>query len=115
MEMDNLLEVDKKLGLSYCMDSEDVYKEVLEIYVEQCNEYFPELDKHFNAKDWVNYEVIVHAIKSNSLNIGAKNFSKLSLSHEMAAKSGDFQYIENGYAFYIENLKKLLEVVKTMM
>ncbi|MBP3338521.1 MAG: response regulator [Lachnospiraceae bacterium] len=115
MEMDNLLEVDKKLGLSYCMDSEDVYKEVLGIYVEQCNEYFPELDKHFNAKDWVNYEVIVHAIKSNSLNIGAKNFSKLSLSHEMAAKSGDFQYIENGYASYIENLKKLLEVVKTMM
>lgn len=111
----DLLEIDEKLGLSYCMDMEDVYKEVLGAFVEQCNEYFPELDKYYKAKDWKNYAIITHALKTNSLNIGASNFSKLSLEHEMAGKAENGEYIEKEYNTYIETLKKLVNKVESMI
>ncbi len=109
--INELLEIDRKVGLSYCMDSEDIYKDVIGFYCEQCEEYFIKLDECIKSKDWNQYAIIAHAIKSNSLNIGAVNFSNLSLKHEMAAKNGDFNYIEAEYNDYVAILRKLVDKV----
>jgi len=111
----DLLTVDRALGLSYCMDSEELYNEVVSIYCSQATDYLPKLEQFFQNHDWENYTVIVHGLKSSSLNIGASNFSKLCLKHELAAKSKDEKFILVDYASYIVTLKALLEKLEGML
>jgi len=112
ISLDALLFIDKKIGLSYCMDSEDIYYDILPVFASQCEEYVPELDKCYQEKNWKQYATIAHALKGNSLNIGACNFSKFSLQHEMAAKEGNEVYIVENYELYIAAMKGLMEKIK---
>ena len=59
--------------------------------------------------------MIAHALKGNALNIGAKNFSALSLQHECAAKEENIDFIVAEYANYIEALKKLSAKIDQML
>ncbi len=113
-ENDELLVIDKNVGLSYCMDLEDVYMEVLSMFCEQCDEYFPQLDECVKNCDWQQYAIITHGLKSNAKNIGAVNFSELSYKHELAGKNEDSDFIKSEYDRYILVLKKLVEKVNSM-
>lgn len=109
---DELISIDKETGLSYCMDMEDLYADMLVAFCEQCAEYLPKLEEHFNNRDWKQYAIIAHALKGNALNIGAVNFSKLSLEHELAGKEENAPFITAEYAKYISALKKLVENIQ---
>jgi len=104
-----LLEIDRELGLSYCMNMEDFYLEMQGEFCNQAAEYLPKLEEHFNAEDWKQYAVVAHALKGNSLNIGASNFSKYSLQHEMAGKEENIDFIKKEYAGYVQALKALMD------
>ncbi len=106
---EELLEIDHELGLSYCMNMEDFYQEMKGEFCNQASEYLPQLEEHYNAKNWKQYAVVAHGLKGNSLNIGASNFSKLSLQHEMAGKEENADFIEKEYALYVEALKALMD------
>ncbi len=109
---EDILVIDKKLGISYSLDSEEIYKEILGVFCEQSNNYLPQLQECYENKNWEKYGIIAHAIKGNSLNIGASEFSKLSLKHEKAAKEGDIEFITEEYEKYVTILKQLIEKVK---
>ena len=111
----DLLFINRELGLSYSLDSEEIYRDVLQAFCEQGEEYLPLLADHFANQNWSEYAMIVHALKGNTLNIGAEDFSKLSLQHELAAKKEDADYIKKEYANYIETLQKLIKKVKKML
>lgn len=104
-----LLEIDRALGLSYCMNMEDFYVEMQGEFCNQAMEYLPKLEEHFKAEDWKQYAVVAHALKGNSLNIGASNFSKYSLQHEMAGKEENAEFIKKEYAGYVQALKALMD------
>ena len=110
-----LLKIDKELGLSYCLNSEDIYQEILAGFCEQVEEYLSPLDVCYNAENWEQYIIITHALKGNSLNIGASDFSKLSLQHELAGKERNIDFIKESYPIYLEALKQLYEKVKGML
>ncbi len=107
-----LLEIDREVGLSYCLESEDFYCEMLVAFCAQAEEYLPELEEAYTGKDWGRYAIIAHGLKTNSLNIGATNFSKVSLRHEMAGKEQNTFFIEAEYAGYRESLEKLIDKLK---
>jgi len=109
----DLLQINRALGLSYCMDSEELYDEILSVFHEQCREYLPKLETYYGEQDWKQYAIIAHALKGNSLNIGAENFSKLSLQHELAGKEGNAEFISNDYADYVDALKSLMDKVES--
>jgi len=110
-----LLAVDRELGLSYCMEMEELYLEVLQEFCNQMEEYFPQIEEHFQNEKWADYAVIAHAVKSNSRTIGATAFADLSFKHECAGKTGDVTFIREGYAEYISLLKELVKNVKDML
>ncbi len=112
---DEIFEIDHDLGLSYCLGKEELYKEVLSMFCEQCEEYLPQLEKSFKENDWQQYIVITHGLKGNALNIGAVNFSKLSLQHEQAGKNNDIEYIQKEYDNYVEILNSLINIIKKMI
>ena len=113
-EMQDILTIDRELGLTYCLNMEDFYRETLQAFYEQAEEYLPQLDTHFTNRNWKEYGVITHALKGNALNIGASVFSKLSLQHEMAGKEENEEFILKEYPYYKESLKKLMEKIKKM-
>lgn len=80
------------VGLEYCADDEDIYREVLEGYVEEDRR--SELEALLAKEDWAEYRVIVHAIKSTSLTIGAEELSAKAKALELAAADGDGSFVK---------------------
>lgn len=80
------MHINKQLGLSYVMDMEDLYTEVLQVYVEEAPQLRADIVEAFSAKDWDMYCTKVHALKSTSLNIGAEDLSEKAKESEYACK-----------------------------
>ena len=70
------------------------------------DEKLSELNRLFHEENWNDYTVSVHALKSNSLNVGGKRLSKMCLQLEQAGKrykAGDnaaesLDYIRNNHS-----------------
>lgn len=104
--------IDLKLALNYAGEMEDVRLEVLSIYYEQAQEYLKELPEIFAAKDWEKYRIVVHAIKGNSLGIGAESFSREAYEQEVAARDGNIRKIEAEFDEFYKHYQSLVEEVK---
>ncbi len=85
------INVDK--GLDYCCGEEDFYLEMLHIFHDQGEEKLEEIAALYEASNWKDYAVKVHALKSTSLTIGAEQLSEHAKALEQAGKSGDVDYI----------------------
>ncbi len=104
--------IDRALGIQYCGNSEKLYERILGTYCRQGREYQTQLKTFVAEKDWENYRVVVHAMKSSSLNIGAEAFSKTSLEQEMAAKEGREDFILESFDTFYDNFDSLLAIVE---
>ncbi|WP_406546459.1 ATP-binding protein [Succinimonas sp.] len=82
--------MDTKVGLRYCMSNRDFYRKMLDAFVELNS--IDEIDKLFQEKDWANYQVKVHALKSASLTVGARALSELARGIEQAVRVNDIGY-----------------------
>lgn len=115
LSLEHFLVIDKSIGMGFCMDDEDFYREILSTFVSQATNFIAQLEQYFNASDWGNYAIIAHSLKSNTRTIGAENFAELSLKHELAGKSGDGAFITEDYQHYVTVLKALMEKVQGML
>lgn len=86
------INVDK--GLDYCCGEEDFYLEMLQIFHAQGEEKMQEIADLYEAANWKDYAIKVHALKSTSLTIGAEQLSEHAKALEQAGKSGDVEYIK---------------------
>jgi len=98
-----------ELGLEYCAEDEEVYLEVLEGYVEEDRR--DELVNHYEQSNWPEYRVVVHAVKSTSLTIGAEDLSAKAKALEMAAADGDEAFIKANHDELIEEYGELLDKI----
>ena len=114
-ENSELLMIDQNIGLSYAMDSEELYQEILAAFCEQMEEYLPQLQSCYEERNWSAYAVLAHAIKGNARNIGAVAFSEFSKKQEFAAKENNEEVLISDYAVYRETLIMLAENVKKMI
>lgn len=91
--------INKDSAMTYCCNSDEIYYDLLNVYVTQAKKNVEKLPAFYEKKDWENYKIIVHAIKSTSLTIGAGTLSEMAKEQEMAAK-------ERNEAFIVENWEK---------
>ena len=80
-------------GMSYTGGNEDAYYEILDVYARKGEEKRIQINELAENKDWKNYTIEVHALKSTSLSIGAVELSELTKKLELAGKSGDYDII----------------------
>ncbi len=80
------LGVDIQTGLAYCMKDRDFYTELLVKYASEGEEKREKLDNFYEEKNWEDYRILVHAVKSTSKMIGAIEVSELAKALETAAK-----------------------------
>ena len=80
-------------GLKYCVDDEEFYKSLLIQFASESAEKIESMKAYYGKKDWHNYEILVHALKSTSKMIGAVDLSEKAKALEMAAKASDEEFV----------------------
>ena len=71
-----------------------------------------DLEKSFTEKDYSNYTVFVHALKSTSKMVGANNLSEQAKKLEQAGKDGKKDYIEKNHKKLMKAYDEVIGEVK---
>ena len=106
---ENDIDVDASLEL---LGDKEMYDETLQEFINESKERLPRLEQNKNNKDLVNYEIDVHAMKSDSKYLGFTKLAKMSYDHELKAKDNDQEYIDNHYDELIAEANRILDIAK---
>ncbi len=85
---------DEKTGIVFTGGDYNAYNEILRMYVNNAKEKNALIERLFRERDWKNYIIEVHALKSTSLSAGSKKLSELAKELELAGKNGNISIIE---------------------
>ena len=104
----NGVNVDK--GIENTMDFA-TYDELL---IDFSNTFLEEVNK-FNAYkssgDMVNYEIIVHALKSNFRTFGFVSTGEMFYQHELASKQNDINYVNEHYNELMNEVNRVYAIL----
>ncbi len=103
--------INVQLGLDYCCGEEDFYMEMLQMFYSQAAEKKAELVDLFEASNWNDYTVKVHALKSTSMTIGAEQLAEQAKLLEQAGKKGNIGYIQHDHPNLIRMYDKVCETI----
>ena len=78
--------LDIAMGIKYCADSEDVYREALQEFCDVGQEMRSLIDGAYENEDWKNYTIHVHGLKSSALSVGATKLAEETASLEQAGQ-----------------------------
>lgn len=112
-QVEKLEEIDLHIGLSYCLNDENFYMEMLQEYLQA--EKLSNLEQFYANEDWKNYKTIVHGIKSTSLTIGAVHLSEEAKALEIAAKNGDADYIHSHHKATMNEYISLMDKIRAIL
>ncbi|MEY8492459.1 response regulator [Lachnospiraceae bacterium 29-91] len=97
------------MGLDYCCGEEEFYLEMLRMFSSQGEEKAAEIASLYDAENWKDYAVKVHALKSTSLTIGAEVLSGRAKELEQAGKKEDIEYIRKNHPALMQMYKEVCE------
>ncbi len=80
--------INPEAGLLYCRNDNAIYRTFLREYAIGADETQRQLGKYYDAKDWKNYSILVHSLKSTSKTIGAAALSQIAGRLQAAADEG---------------------------
>ena len=72
-----------------------------------------EIKTLYESKDIENYGIKVHALKSNCKTFGIMTFANMAYEHEMAAKNGDINFINQNITNLFVKANELYKVLDT--
>ena len=72
------------MGLKYSDGIEDIFRSAVEIFCNLKDEKKEKIQTAFESKDWKNYTIFVHALKSTALSIGGEQTGKIAKGLERA-------------------------------
>lgn len=103
--------VNIQLGLDYCCGEDDFYIEMLHMFYSQAPEKKAEIISLYEAANWKDYAIKVHALKSTSLTIGAERLAEQAKMLEQAGKSGNTEYIRHSHWALLRIYDQLCETI----
>lgn len=106
-------EIDLELGLTYCMDSWDFYKDILQEYCK--GNKIDILQQYYSQKDWKNYQILIHAVKGTSLSIGAKSISEEAKRLEMALKEENAALVEEEHPIFLPKYQDFVSRIEEFL
>ena len=110
------IDIDMDKALYYLGGDPDLYREVILQFASEMDEKISKLNNYLENKDWKNYEIVIHAMKSSSKMIGAKpEVSEDAYELEKAAHNENAEYIEENHSRVIEVFKTLGEKILCLL
>lgn len=89
--------INVQLGLDYCCGEDGFYMEMLDMFYTQAEKKKSEIVALYDAADWDEYTVKVHALKSTSMTIGAEGLAEQARLLEQAGKTKDIDFIRRNH------------------
>ena len=96
-------------GLMLCDNDIEILLEVIKIYVKSAKAIFERIDEAYATKNFHNYGIEVHGVKSASKNIGANLLSEEARKLEMESKAENETYVMTHHEQFYEDYKKLID------
>ena len=94
--------IDLFLGLQYSAGDGEMYKEFLRMFCDMSKDKKEKIQVCYEQENWEDYTVLVHALKSTSLSVGAKKLSENALELERAGKEKRISYIFDNHEAVME-------------
>lgn len=107
--------VDTSKGLLNCGGSVENYIEVLNGICADSAQMVRNLTEFAELKDYKNYTIQVHAMKSICANIGAAAVSERAKSHEFAGYDKQYDFIDSGFASLLADFEKLCDNIRSTL
>ena len=95
--------ISMKEGLSNCGGDEELYQSILREYAAGAEEKQLNIQDCFREKNWKQYGLLVHALKSSSRLIGASSLSEEAAALEKAADEGRTEAITRNHGPVMEH------------
>ena len=86
--------INRRKGIQYCGGNEEDYKEILQVHLSTGLQKIREIREKYKEEDWKNYTILVHALKSTSIGIGATDLGERAKQLELAGKEENISYIQ---------------------
>lgn len=104
--------VDVEKGIENTMDFE-TYNEILLEFCDTFPEEVNKFNKFKQENDMVNYEIIVHALKSNCRTLGFTSTGEMFYQHELASKEGNSVWVSEHYNELINEVNRVYKILMT--
>ncbi len=101
-----------EIGMMYTGGVEEIYLEILESYAQKGVDKCQRIRSLFEQKDWKNYVIEVHALKSTSMSIGAVRLSEAAKELEIAGKAGEYKVIEEKNEKLLKLYEEVIEIAR---
>ncbi|MDR3139020.1 MAG: response regulator [Treponema sp.] len=108
-------DLDTAKGIMYTGGTEEGYREILNIYSQDCEERLKLLREPFDREKIQGFTTNVHAIKSASASIGAGKVSQKAALLEQAGRNGDLGIIEENLRGFITDLERLIRDIRQVL
>ena len=106
--------IDVATGLKYCAGDEPLYFEMLNDFAASSEGKLAELDRFFSDENWHDYEIAVHAIKSNAKMIGVSSAYEQAKKLEEAAKNENTGFIKEHHKPLIRAVWEAAGMIRTV-
>ena len=108
--------LDHDLGRKYCSGIQEMYLEILKMFYDQYDEKCSSLQRFTEEENWNDYTVMIHSLKTNSLNVGCNLLGEKCLELEMAGKSiREGKETEEKKSFILENHPKTMKLYEDVI
>ena len=104
--------VDVNIGIAFTGDDEDMYMSLLGEYAAEEVEKSANINECYRTKDWKNYGVYVHSLKSTSKMIGASALAEIAAESEAASNVQDTLVIDSNHDRMMEMYSVLADVIR---
>jgi signal transduction histidine kinase/DNA-binding response OmpR family regulator/HPt (histidine-containing phosphotransfer) domain-containing protein len=107
--------VNTRAGIASVGGSEKVYAQTLLVFRKDSLARLRQISVELARSDLTLYKTYVHALKSASGSIGAKELSSLAARLEDAAKNSDYYFIEENTGAFLELLGRVCDGIKAAL
>lgn len=112
-EVERIPGMDYAAALEYFGGSEDFLNEVLDVFCEESHERIRELERLLEQRDYENYTIEAHGLKSAAKSIMANELSEHAKEHEFAGKEGRFAWIDEHGKELLDDYRRFLALLES--
>jgi len=102
-------------AMELCIDSEEIYKEVLETALEEGIEKLPFIRECVEKEDYDRYCIEVHGLKNAAKQIGATQLSELAFEQEKAAKAGEYDTVKGNFEAMLTVYQEMIDYLREFL
>ena len=104
--------IDPETGLFYSQGDDELYRTLLTEYARDYPVRMEETGRFLADRDWKNYGIAVHSLKSTSRMLGIRDLAEMAAGLEAAAKNGDEKTILRDHGPMAARYEKVIRAIR---